>query len=97
MPDQPLNDNMGINPQGSGTGDGADSKPLENHGKQASFDTLDELLSAKGRYKLRELAEAMKDSGALRIKDHRTIQGNFPNTFKGECAFLISLCFEENC
>jgi hypothetical protein len=55
-------------------------------------DTLDGLLSIHGRERLRELAEHMKDSGALRIKDHRTIQGFYPNTFKGEYVFLLSHC-----
>lgn len=53
--------------------------------EQAELETLDDLLSSRGRYRLREMADVMKDSGALRIKDHRTIQGNNPDTFKGEC------------
>lgn len=53
------------------------------------IETFEELMGPKGRYRLRELAQTMKESGALRIKDHRTIQGNFPNSFKGECASVI--------
>lgn len=70
-------------PGGGETGDnGASARTEDTH----IIKSLEELLSTKGRHRLRELAQNMKLSGALRIKDHRLIQGNFPNSFKGECA-----------
>lgn len=64
-------------------GDGHASLPAPP--EQVELETLEDLLSNRGRYRLREMADVMKESGALRIKDHRTIQGNNPDTFKGEC------------
>jgi hypothetical protein len=68
------------------TGENSGTLPGNGDEDSAEIKTLAELLSTKGRHRLRELARAMKDSGALRIKDHRLLQGNFPNSFKGECA-----------
>lgn len=70
-------------PGGGETGENSATLRPED---DVSMKSLEELLSTKGRHRLRELAQSMKLSGALRIKDHRTIQGNFPNSFKGECA-----------
>lgn len=79
-------DNSFLTEPGAGegiTGDNSASLVREDAGK---IESLEDLCGTKGRYRLRELAQNMKESGALRIKDHRTIQGNFPNSFKGECA-----------
>lgn len=73
------------------TGDTADvHASLLASAEQAELETLEDLLSHRGRYRLREMADVMKDSGALRIKDHRTIQGNNPDTFKGEYVRMIA-------
>ena len=55
--------------------------------------TLSQLLSIEYRDTVRELADQMRDSGALRIKPHRDQMINYPDTFKGECAFLAAACF----
>lgn len=83
MPDHLL-DTANSEPTPSVTGDAGDGQALLASPEQLELETLEDLLSNRGRYRLREMADVMKESGALRIKDHRTIQGNNPDTFKGE-------------
>ena len=54
--------------------------------KSRAPQTLNELLSREHRKTLRELAEQMRLSGALKVKAHWEQLSNHEDTFKGECA-----------
>lgn len=93
MPDGVLLETAASDATPSVTGETADAPAsLVATAEQVELETLDDLLSNRGRYRLREMADVMKDSGALRIKDHRTIQGNNPDTFKGEYVSAHASC-----